>query len=162
MLHKLRSLLYILLVYTQYKALSHAGNSSLPSTSQELAEIFGTSDDEDDVDFPFSLSVRLPGELSLPNTDTKKFDNLLGNELFLNTFHDTLSGISPVPVSISQNLKATSVSDKGGNSDKPSKKGEELTGANTEEKPLEQSKSTEVKVPPGICNACDCSCWRLD
>ena len=86
------------------------GNSSLPSTSQELAEIFGTSDDEEDVDFPFSISSGLPGELSLQNTDTKKFGNsLLGNtdsEMFLtHTFHDTLSSMPHVPVSISQSLK---------------------------------------------------------
>lgn len=32
-------------------------SSSLPGSSQELAEIFGTSDDEEDMDFPFSLNV---------------------------------------------------------------------------------------------------------
>ena len=97
-----------------------AGNSSLPSTSQELAEIFGTSDDEDDdVDFPFSLTSGLPGELSLPSTDTKKFESsLLGNadsELFLNTFHDTLTSMPQVPVTVGQTSKgSTVVQDKGG------------------------------------------------
>lgn len=32
-------------------------SSSLPGSSRELAEIFGTSDDEEDMDFPFSLNV---------------------------------------------------------------------------------------------------------
>lgn len=102
------------------------------------------------MDFPFSLSGGLPGELSLPNTDAKKFENsLLGNELFLSTFHDTLSGISSVPMSISQNLRAMSASDKSGKSDKPSEKGEELTDINAGEKLVEQSQSTKVKVPAG-------------
>lgn len=75
-----------------------------------MAEIFGTSDDEEDVDFPFSISSGLPGELSLQNTDTKKFGNsLLANtdsEMFLtHTFHDTLSSMPHVPVSISQSLR---------------------------------------------------------
>jgi hypothetical protein len=79
-----------------------------------LAEIFGTSDDEEDVDFPFSISSGLPGELSLPNTETKKFGNsLLGNsdsEMFLtHTFHDTLSSMPPVPVTISQSLREMDV-----------------------------------------------------
>lgn len=103
------------------------------------------------MDFPFSLSAGLPGELSLPNTDTKKFENsLLGNELFLSTFHDTLSNIPPVSMSISQNLKGASAMDKGGNSNKPSEKGEELRDANTGEKPVDRSASTEVKVSRGI------------
>jgi hypothetical protein len=32
-------------------------SSSMPGSSRELAEIFGTSDDEEDMDFPFSLNV---------------------------------------------------------------------------------------------------------
>lgn len=32
-------------------------SSSLPGSSRELAEIFGTSDDEEDMDFPFSMNV---------------------------------------------------------------------------------------------------------
>ena len=79
-----------------------------------MAEIFGTSDDEEDVDFPFSISSGLPGELSLQNTETKKFGNsLLGNsdsEMFLtHTFHDTLSSMPPVPVTISQSLREMDV-----------------------------------------------------
>lgn len=60
--------------------------------------------------FPFSLSSGLPGEFSLPSTGTKKFENsLLGStdsEMFLNTFHDALSSMPTVPVSISQSLDA--------------------------------------------------------
>lgn len=70
-----------------------ADNSLLPSSSQELADIFGTSDDEDDVDFPFSLTSNLHipkgyDDISLSAGDTKTFGNsLLSNDdsgLFLN------------------------------------------------------------------------------
>lgn len=131
-----------------------AGNSSLPSTSQELAEIFGTSDDEEDIDFPFSISSGLPGELSLQNTETKKFGNsLLGNsdsEMFLtHTFHDTLSSMPAVPVTISQSLKEVDMqqvnvkvgggSGAAASNDKPKDeasngKGEELKATNGNEK----------------------------
>ena len=142
-----------------------AGNSSLPSTSQELAEIFGTSDDEEDVDFPFSISSGLPGELSLQNPGTKKFDNsLLGNsdsEMFLtHTFHDALSSMPPVPVSINQSLRVMDMQvdmkegGRGGtgSNDKPKDeastgKGEELMetkAANGNEREDEQS-GTEVR-----------------
>ena len=84
------------------------------------------------MDFPFSLSAGLPGELSLPNTDTKKFENsLLGNELFLSTFHETLTGIPSAPVSMSHNLKESASPDKGGESDK---KEAELMDASTQKK----------------------------
>lgn len=136
-----------------------AGNSSLPSTSQELAEIFGTSDDEEDIDFPFSLSAGLPGELSLTNTNTKKFSSsLLGNpepELFLHTFHDALNSMSPVPLSTSQppavvqqDREKTDGTDKKVDDimkeDVPNEKGEELVD-------VEGDGSAEVK-PQGSDN----------
>lgn len=54
-----------------------AGTPSLPSTtslptSQELAEIFGTSDDEDD-DYPFPLSSDLPTLTGSEAIETKQF-----------------------------------------------------------------------------------------
>ena len=73
----------------------HTGNSSLPSSSQELADIFGTSDDEDDIDFPFSLNTDLHvskgySDITLPEENTKSFgSSLLSNEdsgLFLSSF----------------------------------------------------------------------------
>ena len=92
------------------------------------------------MDFPFSLSSGLPGELALPNTtDAKKFESsLLGNtdsELFLNSFHDTLRNMTPVPVSIGQPAKGMVAQDKGGdklkgndkpNNIMPNEKGAEL------------------------------------
>ena len=59
-----------------------AGTPSLPSTtslptSQELAEIFGTSDDEDD-DYPFPLSSDLPINSTLTSSEsmeTKQFSD---------------------------------------------------------------------------------------
>lgn len=114
------------------------------------------------MDFPFSLSAGLPGELSLPNANTKKFgSSLLGNpepELFLSTFHDALNSIPPVPVSINQPLagevaQGNEVRDgsdkKDGNKikeDVPNEKGVELM----DEGVKEQKKSTEVK-PQGVC-----------
>lgn len=76
-------------------SLIHTGNSSLPSSSQELADIFGTSDDEDDIDFPFGLSTDLQvpkgySDIALPEGGSKSFgSSLLTNEdsgLFLNSF----------------------------------------------------------------------------
>ena len=125
-----------------------------------MAEIFGTSDDEDDVDFPFSLSGGLPGELSLPNTDTKKFENsLLGNtnsELFLNTFHDALSSMTPVPVSMSRSLKEADMKGGGASNDIKTKdgasneKGAELMETNTTNgSDKDQKPSAEMKTTPG-------------
>ena len=75
-----------------------AGTPSLPTstslpTSQELAEIFGTSDDEDD-DFPFPLST----DLNI-SSETKQFANsslfssVIGQEtsLFLGQLGDPLA-----------------------------------------------------------------------
>ncbi len=71
---------------------AHTGNNfSHPSTSQELADIFGTSDDEEDVGFPFGLNSALPipkgfDDITLPGGNT---NSLLGNtdsELFLAGF----------------------------------------------------------------------------
>ena len=136
-----------------------------------MAEIFGTSDDEEDVDFPFSISSGLPGELSLQNTDTKKFGNsLLGNtdsEMFLtHTFHDTLSSMPPVPVSISQSLKemdmqvdmkersgsGAAVSNDRLKEEVSNGKGEELmeTKTTTDENDEEQkAANTEIKATAG-------------
>ena len=129
-----------------------------------MAEIFGTSDDEEDVDFPFSISSGLPGELSLQNTETKKFGNsLLGNsdsEMFLtHTFHDTLSSMPAVPVTISQSLKEVdmqqvNVKVGGGgaaaSNDKPKDeasngKGEELKATNGNEKTSAEVKPSTSK-----------------
>ena len=72
------------------------GNSSHPSSSQELAEIFGTSDDEDD-DFPFNLNPNLNNtfaDIGLPSGDSKKFDGSLLTEqdsgLFLGSIQEPL------------------------------------------------------------------------
>ena len=72
--------------------------SSLPGTSQELAEIFGTSDDEDE-DFPFNLNSYLTvgkelGDIGLPDSEPKRFDtSLLGGTdsvLFLSSIQESL------------------------------------------------------------------------
>lgn len=140
----------------------------MPSTSQELAEIFGTSDDEDDVDFPFGLSSGLPGELSLPSTDTKKFGNsLLGttdSEMFLtHTFHDALGSMPPVPVSISQSLREmdmqVAMKEGGGTASNDKSKDEVSNGKGAElmetkitnENDKGQGASAEVKTTPGTC-----------
>ena len=79
----------------------HAGNASLPSstslpTSQELAEIFGTSDDEDE-DFPFPLSsdlqmANLGGVETKQFSDVSQFATVIGEDssLFLGSLGDTL------------------------------------------------------------------------
>ena len=117
------------------------------------------------MDFPFSLSSGLPGELSLPSTDTKKFGNsLLGttdSEMFLtHTFHDALSSMPPVPVSISQSLDMQVDMKEGGgaaSNDKPKDdvsngKGEELMATKTTNKhENKQNTSVKVKATPGRC-----------
>ena len=76
---------------------------SLP-TSQELAEIFGNSDDEDD-DLPFPLSTDLQITPSLASSevpDTKQFSNsslyssIVGQEtgLFLGQLGDSLAPVT--------------------------------------------------------------------
>ena len=85
----------------------HTANASLPSstslpTSQELAEIFGTSDDEDE-DFPFPLSSDLQmgstlASANLGGVETKQFSDVsqfatvIGEDssLFLGSLGDTL------------------------------------------------------------------------
>ncbi len=49
-------------------------SSSLPGSSQELADIFGTSDDEEDMEFPFSLNVgKTFSDLTLPDGQETEF-----------------------------------------------------------------------------------------
>ena len=80
------------------------GNSSHPSSSQELAEIFGTSDDEDIDEFPFDLTSNLNlgktsfTDIDMPvvaTPDSKKFDSSLLSEqdsnIFLNSIQESLS-----------------------------------------------------------------------
>lgn len=79
-------------------------NFSHPSSSQELADIFGTSDDEEDVGFPFGLNSALPvpkgfEDITLPGGNT---NSLLGNtdsELFL-------AGFRPSPKKDSSEAKS--------------------------------------------------------
>lgn len=53
-------------------------SSSLASNSQELADIFGTSDEVHDMDFPFSLNMgKAFTDLSLP--DSRETDFFLNN-----------------------------------------------------------------------------------
>lgn len=68
-------------------------SSSLPSTSQELADIFGASDEEQDMDFPFSLNMgKAFTDLSLPGSREADF--------FLNS----LNSLDSIPVSSNSNL----------------------------------------------------------
>lgn len=49
-------------------------STSLPSSSKELADIFGGSDEEEDMDFPFSLNVEKSfPPLSLPDGRVSEF-----------------------------------------------------------------------------------------
>lgn len=82
------------------------GTSSLPSASQELAEIFGTSDDEDE-DFSFNLNSYLTvgkglGDMGLPESEPKRFDStLLGgtdSALYLSSIQESLGpGMEQLP-----------------------------------------------------------------
>lgn len=64
-------------------------SSSLPTSSRELAEIFGASDDEEDMGFPFSLGVgKAFPDLSLPDGRVSEF--------FLNS----INSLSVPPVSM--------------------------------------------------------------
>ena len=82
------------------------GTSSLPSASQELAEIFGTSDDEDE-DFSFNLNSYLTvgkglGVMGLPESEPKRFDStLLGgtdSALYLSSIQESLGpGMEQLP-----------------------------------------------------------------
>lgn len=90
---------------THYTHTIHTGNSSHPSTSQELADIFGTSDDEDDVDFPFVLSSELPvpkgfEDIALAGgPENSLLGNTADSELFL-------AGFQPSPNKDSNDLKS--------------------------------------------------------
>ena len=73
-------------------------SSSLPSSSQELADIFGGSDDEEDMDFPFSLNVgKTFPDLSLPDGREAEF--------FLNS----LNSLSDIPVTMDSGLPSSVV-----------------------------------------------------
>ena len=69
----------------------HTDNSSHPSSSQEMADIFGTSDDEEVVDFPFGLSSDLPvpkgfEDITLPGGNGNSLLSNADSELFLAGF----------------------------------------------------------------------------
>ena len=118
----------------------------MPSASQELADIFGTSDDEED-DFSFALPTGLSinkgfTDIGLTSGVSKKFESSLFNphedsELFLNTIPKSL-GIE----NVTQPATPASIPSEGGadtltkDSDvvKETEGGREAEGEETKEK----------------------------
>ena len=67
-------------------------SSSLPGSSRELAEIFGTSDDEEDKDFPFSLNAdKTFPDLNLADGRVSEFFKSINSLTVPGTMESTLA-----------------------------------------------------------------------
>lgn len=113
-------------------------SSSLPGSSRELVDIFGTSDDEENIDFPFSLNVG------------KSFPELLPEgreaEFFLNSLTSLSMDTSLSPAVEVGAEKAASAGEKDHSLNNKEDKSMAETKGTADTKAEEVKKSDEVKV----------------